>query len=195
MRVISGEARGRPLRAPKNQTLTRPMADKIKGALFSSLEALGVMPERVLDLYAGSGAVGIEAISRGADSADFVDRDRRACQAINQNLEATKFTERARVHQSSVEAFLTRTNEPYDLIIVDPPYADPDILEMIDRISESAAAKDGTIIALGHWPKLEVPEQFGRLKTLRERCHGDSCFAIFEVIGEDAQDGGADAGD
>ena len=75
MRVISGEARGRRLKAPRSEGVTRPMADKIKEALFSVLASLGVEYERVLDLYAGSGAVGIEALSRGATWCDFVDRD------------------------------------------------------------------------------------------------------------------------
>ncbi len=87
MRVVSGEARGRRLKAPRNQNLTRPMADKIKEAVFGSLASLGVQPVRILDLYAGSGAVGIEALSRGGEWADFVDRNREACIAVRSNLE------------------------------------------------------------------------------------------------------------
>ncbi|MEZ4520424.1 MAG: RsmD family RNA methyltransferase [Thermomicrobiales bacterium] len=180
MRVISGEARGRPLRAPKNQSKTRPMADKIKEAAFSSMESLGVFPDRVLDLYAGSGAVGIEALSRWATQADFVDRDRTACQTIRQNLSHTGFADNGQVHQLSADVFLGRVREPYDMVILDPPYADPDIIEVIERISNSNAVTQGTILLLGHWPRLEIPERIGRFETLRQRCHGDSCFAIFE---------------
>jgi 16S rRNA (guanine966-N2)-methyltransferase len=184
VRVISGEARGRPLKAPRNQARTRPMADKIREAAFSSLDSFGIEPERVLDLYAGSGAVGIEALSRGAAWADFVDRDRIACQTVRDNLRSTGLEEHGRVHQAAIEAFLERVDEPYDLIILDPPYADPAILDTLARISESAALAPGTVVLLGHWPRLEVPERIGSLELLRQRCHGDSCFAIFEAIGE-----------
>lgn len=182
MRVISGSARGRRLKVPKNQSLTRPMADKIREAAFSSLASLGIMPGRVLDLYAGSGAIGIEALSRGGEWVDFVDRDRRACQTIRDNLRATGFEDQAKVHQMSVDAFLARVSQDYDMIIVDPPYADPDILGLLERIGDSRAVGEGTIILLGHWPRLDVPDRVGRLVTLRQRRHGDSCFALFEVV-------------
>lgn len=181
MRVISGEARGRPLKAPRNQARTRPMADKIREAAFSSMDSLGVAPERVLDLYAGSGAIGIEALSRGADWADFVDRDRIACQTIRDNLRSTGLERRGKVHQATVEAFLRRVDEPYDFIAIDPPYADPAIVDTLEMLSESAAVAEGTVVLLGHWPRLEIPERIGRLVLLRQRCHGDSCFAIFEI--------------
>jgi len=180
VRVISGEARGRPLRAPRNQSKTRPMADKIREAAFSSMESLGIEPDRVLDLFAGSGAVGIEALSRGAAEADFVDRDRIACQTVRQNLRSIGFEKRGRVHQTAVENFLSRVDAPYDLIVVDPPYADPDILDVIERIGTSATAGPGSALLLGHWPRLAIPERIGYFRTLRQRCHGDSCFAIFE---------------
>jgi 16S rRNA (guanine966-N2)-methyltransferase len=197
MRVVSGEARGRRLKAPKNQNLTRPMADKIKEAVFGSLASLGVQPVRILDLYAGSGAVGIEALSRGGKWADFVDRNREACTTVRSNLESVGFTERGQVHQVPIEIFLERVTEPYDFIIVDPPYANANILEVLERISHSAAVEDETIVILGHWPKLEVPERIGRMVKLRGRCHGDSCFSIFDVVIEDesssqARDEGAE---
>src|SRR6476620_10850582 len=118
MRVISGVARGHRLKAPEGMR-TRPMADKIKEALFSVLMSLEVEPSRVLDLYAGSGAVGIEALSRWADWADFVEQRPDACEVIRDNLRHTKFTEIAAVHQTSVESFLNRVpSEPYDLVIM-----------------------------------------------------------------------------
>lgn len=182
MRVISGEARGRRLHVPRNQSRTRPMADKIREAAFSSMESLGVMPDSVLDLYAGSGAVGIEALSRGASSALFVDRDRIACQTIRRNLRDTGFEERGKVLQTYVERVLSPARQHYDLIILDPPYADPDIIATIEMIDASGAAASGSILLLGHWPRLEVPERIGRFRALRRRCHGDSCFAIFEWV-------------
>ncbi|MDQ3412334.1 MAG: RsmD family RNA methyltransferase, partial [Chloroflexota bacterium] len=103
MRVIAGEARGFHLRGPAGPG-TRPMADKIKGALFSMLDSLGVAPERVLDLYAGTGSIGIEALSRGAGQAEFVEQNAAAAAVVRANLAHTKFAERARVHQQSVQS-------------------------------------------------------------------------------------------
>ena len=180
MRVISGSARGRRLKPPKTMR-TRPMADKIKEAAYSMLASLGVQPRRVLDLYAGSGGVAIEALSRGAESADFVEQNPAACAVIRDNLAATGFAEQGRVFQSSVAAFLAHVREPYDFIILDPPYADPLIPATLQTLADSPAVADGTVLLLGHSPRVELPERAGRLQRLRDRCHGDSCFAIYEA--------------
>src|SRR3954447_21310755 len=132
MRVVSGEARGRKLRAPKSQGITRPMADKIKEALFSVLASLGVEYDRVLDLYAGSGGVGIEALSRGASWCDFVDRDNHAVRAIRENLEHVGFAGRGKIHQVPVLTAIRAAREPYDMVLFDPPYADPAIISTLD---------------------------------------------------------------
>jgi 16S rRNA (guanine966-N2)-methyltransferase len=182
MRVVSGSARGRRLKAPKSTGVTRPMADKIKEALFSVLASLGVDADRVLDLYAGSGAVGIEALSRGASWCDFVDRDHHAVRAIRENLEHVGFSQNAQVHQAPVMAMVRGAREPYDLVIVDPPYADPDILLMLDTLSSSTAVMDGTVVAIGHSPRVTLPDRIGNLVKLRGRCHGDSCFSVFDVV-------------
>jgi 16S rRNA (guanine966-N2)-methyltransferase len=188
MRIVSGEARGRKLRAPKSQGITRPMADKIKEALFSVLASLGVEYNRVLDLYAGSGGVGIEALSRGAIWCDFVDRDSHAVRAIRENLEHVGFADRGKIHQVPVMTAIRSAREPYDMVLFDPPYADPDIISTLDALSLSNAVRDGTIVAVGHSPRVDLPERIGRLEKLRGRCHGDSCFSVFDVV----LDSGAD---
>lgn len=166
------------------------MADKIKGALYSMLASLGVAPARVLDLYAGSGAVGIEALSRGAAWADFVEQNGAACTVIRDNLAHTKFAARAAVHQVGVESFLGRLpEEPYDFVIMDPPYADPDIVTNLARLGRSALVAPGTIVALGHSPRVDLPDELPPLVRLRHRCHGDSCISIYEVM---AESGGSD---
>lgn len=180
MRVISGEAKGRKLLGPAG-VFTRPMQDKIKEALFSMLWSLGVEPERVVDLYAGTGAIGIEALSRGASRADFVDQHAAACKVVRSNLERTGLADRSRVHQTSVSGFISRQNGPYDLVILDPPYADPEIEAIVGQLAQSTLIQSGTVVAIGHWPRLELPEEIGRLSRLRRRCHGDSCFSIYEA--------------
>lgn len=185
MRVISGSARGRRLKGPPSHD-TRPMADKIKGALFNALGSLGVEPDRILDLYAGTGNIGIEALSRGGIWADFVDKGRDQAKVIRQNLETTGFSDRSKVYQTSVTSFIaTAHSGPYDFVIVDPPYADPDILSTLESIGTSQLVESGTIVVIGHWPRLEMPDQLGRLECLKNRCHGDSCFSIYEVIDVD----------
>jgi 16S rRNA (guanine966-N2)-methyltransferase len=185
VRVIAGEARGHKLRAPEGMR-TRPMADKIKGALFSMLASLGVEPRRVLDLYAGSGAVGIEALSRSAEWADFVEGRADACAVIRENLKHTKYDRHAAVHQTTVESFLNRRPaEPYDFVIVDPPYADPQIIPNLERLGRSALVAPGTIVVIGHSPRVTLPPALPPLQQLRQRCHGDSCFAIYEVLGDE----------
>jgi len=169
------------------------MADKIKGALYNALESLGVEPEIVLDLYAGTGSVGIEALSRGATRADFVDQGREQCQVIRANLKTTGFDPVSSVHQMPVKTYLTGKHGSYDFVILDPPYAALDIVETLALLAESALVQSGTIVVLGHWPRIELPDRIGRLTCLRHRCHGDSCFSIYEVEDESAPEGTSQA--
>lgn len=196
VRVIAGEAKGFHLKGPAGPG-TRPMADKIKGALFSMLASLGVAPDRVLDLYAGTGSIGIEALSRGAEWADFVEQNAAAAAVVRANLAHTKFPDVARVHQMPVATFLRQAEgdgrtAPYDLVILDPPYADPEIVPTLARIGASPLVQSGAAVAIGHSPRVTLPERVERLVRLRERCHGDSCFSVYEVV--DASHDDAPAG-
>ena len=162
------------------------MADKVRGALFSMLDSLGVAPERVLDLYAGTGGIGIEALSRGAEWADFVEQNAAAAAVVRANLTHTRFDDVSRVHQEAVSTFVARAerdwqNRPYDFIIMDPPYADPELVQTLVRVGGSPLVESGTVLVIGHSPRVALPEQAGKLERLRERCHGDSCFSIYEA--------------
>lgn len=184
MRIISGSARGRRLKGPPSHA-TRPMTDKVKGAVFNSLASLGVEPKQVLDLFAGTGAIGIEALSRGAVHADFVDMGREPCAVIRDNLRASGFDSKGHVHQTSVMAFIQRANRAYDFIIMDPPYADPEIVPTLQKLAESPLVQSRTVVVLGHSPRVTPPDRVGSLEALRHRCHGDTCFSIYEAV-EDA---------
>ena len=122
LRVIAGEVGGRRLVAPKGGA--RPTTDRVKEALFAALGPDVLEDAVVLDLFAGSGALGIEALSRGASRAEFVDRDRRAGDAVRTNLDATGYAERAKVHVAAAATFLgrPRTGDAFDLVFLDPPY-------------------------------------------------------------------------
>jgi 16S rRNA (guanine966-N2)-methyltransferase len=185
MRVITGEAKGRKLKGPASAA-TRPMQDKIKEALYSALESLDPDVDRVLDLYAGTGGIGIEALSRGAGWADFVEHQRAACDVIRWNLEHTRLSSRAQVHQVSVPTFLSMRGKPYDLVILDPPYAEPEIASILEQVGSSQLVESGAIVVLGHWPRFDTADVIGSLHLLKRRCHGDSCFSIFEVQRETA---------
>lgn len=181
MRVITGEVRGFHLKGPPSRA-TRPMNDKLKGALFSMFASLGIEPARVLDLYAGTGSLGIEALSRGADWADFVDLQAAACEVIRANLDHTRLRARARVHRMDVSHFVSSAfnGGGYDLVLLDPPYADPDLLTILQRVADSPLVQCDGVIAIGHSPRVSLPEELGPFHRIRFRCHGDSCFSIFE---------------
>ncbi len=136
MRVIAGEARGLTLVAPSD---ARPTSGRVREALFSSLG--DVTGARVLDLFAGSGALAIEALSRGAERAVLVDRDREAFEACRANLETTRFTERARVLLRQVATFLEGPipdEAPFDLVCCDPPYDqdEPELEAVLEELTE-----------------------------------------------------------
>lgn len=132
-RIIGGTAGGRQIAVPP--TGTRPSTDRVREALFSALEARGALEDaEVLDLFAGSGALGIEALSRGASTAVLVERDPRACAVITSNV-GVAGVHGALVRRSAVDAYLRRTPGPVDLVFVDPPYTDPvdDVLARLPR--------------------------------------------------------------
>jgi len=135
MRVISGEFGGRILKAP-NWRGTRPTTDKVKGAIFSALQGLlDLAGVDVLDLYAGSGALGIEAISRGANTAVFVEANLKSAAVIRSNVNELNITKQCEIIQQDVSKFLSQTNRQFSLILADPPYADcnPQLLKVISN--------------------------------------------------------------
>jgi 16S rRNA (guanine966-N2)-methyltransferase len=193
MRVIAGEAGGIPLVAPPGRD-TRPTTDKVKGAIFSSLGDAGC-EGRVLDLFAGSGALGIEALSRGADFCDFVDDAGAAVRAIRANLEKTRLSAQAAVHQRTAAAFVAASAAaaatmsgraspvPYDLILLDPPYALPELVTLLEAIGRSPLIGERTTLLLEHASRRPLPERPGsKLVSQRTRNHGDSAFTIYKVV-------------
>ncbi len=178
MRVIAGRAKGHRLAGPRSRA-TRPTSDLVRGAIFSALEAMGAELTRVLDLYAGSGALGIEALSRGAQWCDFVEKDSRACASIRENLAKTRFEGRAKVHRAPVERALAGLEGPYTLVLADPPYAD-EATEALERLAASGLVEAGrTVLVLEHSSREEGPERLGDLSRLKTLRHGDSAVSIY----------------
>jgi 16S rRNA (guanine966-N2)-methyltransferase len=170
MRIVAGEFKGRRLRMPRGAP-TRPTADRVREALFSMLG--DVTGARVLDLYAGSGALGIEALSRGAESAVFVDRDARAAAAIQANLDA--IGAEGEVSRQDALAFVRRDGRSYDLVFCDPPYdSGPRIAGQLAERLPALLSTDARIVTESDKRNpLELP-----FPLLRERIYGDTRIAI-----------------
>ena len=133
MRIISGTARGTKLFTLSGNDITRPTLDRVKEALFSSIQ-VQILDANVLDLFAGSGALGLEALSRGARKAVFCDHSKEAIEIIKQNIIKTHMTEQAEVVMSDYKELLTKTQEEYDIIFLDSPYASDYDIEALKRL-------------------------------------------------------------
>ena len=144
MRVISGKARGVNLKTPDGLQ-TRPTADRVKEAVFSILQ-FDLPGTKVLDLFGGTGQLGIEAISRGANSAVFVDASDKACILIKENLRRCKMENEGRVIRCDYLEFLERNRESFDIVLLDPPYAEVFLENALNKISEIDILKSGGII-------------------------------------------------
>lgn len=180
MRVITGRAKGHKLKAPKGLG-TRPMLDRVKESLFSVLEGYGPIEGRVLDLYAGTGSIGIEFLSRGADSAEFVEQSAHVVTIIRDNLRHTRFDDHAKVHTMPVTRFLQsrRGQEPFDYVMMDPPYADPAIVPTLELVAAVGAVRSEGLLIVGHSPKVTLDDAYPGLERIKFRRLGDSCFSIY----------------
>ena len=186
-RVITGSAGGRRLEAPGSGT--RPLSDRVKQSLFSGLEAeVAELWERTcLDLFAGSGAAGIEAMSRGAPRAVFVERDGRAAAVIGRNLASTGLAASGRVVRRDVAAFLrdgaaTFEEAPFGCVILDPPYEDVEaLLDALDMLGAPGTAwlEDDAVVAAKHFWRDEPPARAGDLHRVRQRRFGETALSVY----------------
>ena len=183
LRVISGKAKGHQLKVPKG-SIVRPATDLVRGAIFSILENISGDWAQVLDLFAGSGALGIEALSRGAGWVDFVDRQRRCCDIIRQNLEKTKLGAQAHVYCCGAAKALSFLDKEYDIILMDPPYADPSIGKLVTQLATSRLVGTDSVVVVTHSPRLSLDSAYGTLNLTKHRRHGDSCIAVYRKEGK-----------
>lgn len=217
MRVIAGSARGRPLTGPPGSQ-TRPTSDKVKGALFSMAESLlaaerprPTIPQEelepgleevwegltVLDLYAGTGALGIEALSRGAAWCDFVESSAAARRVIERNLKVTGLEGRARVLGVSVEKLVEGSgarslHAPYGLILADPPYADLGIVDVVEKLAASPLLEAAGLFAVEHSRRVTLAAWYSNdnsmsvgLREVRQRQHGDTILSIYRRVSDE----------
>ena len=179
MRVIAGSAKGHHLKVPKG-TGTRPATDLVRVAIFSILETTASDWSKVLDLFSGSGALGIEALSRGAGWVDFVEQEPRCCSIIRENLKKTKLTEQSHVYCCSVAKAISFLEEEYNIILIDPPYADSSIGGLVQQLANSRLVGLKSILVVTHSPRLPLEASYAPLQRLKERRHGDSCIAVYQ---------------
>jgi len=178
MRVIAGSAKGHHLKAPRTLR-TRPATDLVRGAIFSILESMTDDWKLVLDLFSGSGALGIEALSRGAGWVDFVERAPRCCAVIKENLEKTGLKDRAHVYCCPVAKALSFLDREYSIILIDPPYADTTIGATITQLAESKLVGNRTVVIVTHSSRFALEPLYATLKMVKEHRHGDSTIAIY----------------
>jgi 16S rRNA (guanine966-N2)-methyltransferase len=178
MRVIGGSAKGRHLKGPRGPGV-RPTSDLVRGAIFDVLRSMGADFSRVLDLYSGTGALGIEALSRGADWCDFVERGHRSRETIRENLENVDLAGRAAVHALSARQAPERLRGPYTLMLADPPYDDERALEDLERVAASPLVAPGAVLVLEHSRRREAPPALGGRPLVQTRRHGDTCVSFY----------------
>ncbi|MGX7679478.1 16S rRNA (guanine(966)-N(2))-methyltransferase RsmD [Jatrophihabitans sp. DSM 45814] len=177
-RIVGGKARGRRLAVPPRGT--RPTSERAREALFNTLATeMDLIGARALDLYAGSGAVGIEALSRGADAAVFVESDHRAAAILHENL-ATVGLPGAVVHRCSVETYLAAAgaDDAFDFVFVDPPYAVPATIvsHLLVRLADERWLTDGAIVVVERSWRDSAPEWPNEIKAMKQRRYGEGAL-------------------
>lgn len=178
---MAGEAGGRVLRAPAS-SLTRPTSARLREALFAMLEAADADFSNVLDLYAGSGALGIEALSRGADHCTFVEFDHGAANTIRANLGVVGFTSRATVVRGRVGRWRPADREAYTLVVADPPYDDAAAWDAIERSVRGCLAS-AAVLVVEHAARRTPPSTLAGLALWRDRRQGEGAVAIYREAG------------
>ena len=177
MRVIAGKAKGVVLKTPDGM-LTRPTADRVKEALFSVLQ-FDLPGATVLDLFGGTGQLGIEALSRGAKRAVFVDEREDACRLISENLKRTKFTDKASVHRSDYAVYLKKCSEKFDIILLDPPYAEVFLENSLNLITEIDILQSGGIIVTERSVEKSLTVEFSGYQRSKDYKYGKTLLTLF----------------
>ncbi len=179
MWVTGGKAKGTRLKTLPSRSV-RPTTSIVKQAVFSVLENRNTNWSRVLDLYAGSGALGIEAMSRGAKWVDFVDQRKSCCDIIRVNLDKVGGVERAHVYCCGVNKAIGFLSNSYDIIFLDPPYADLSVNASLDTVANSNLPADNCTIVLCHANRLPLDSDYDRVHLVEQRRYGDTFVSIYQ---------------
>ena len=189
MQVAGGIAKGRRLKGAVSPG-TRATTERVRAAIFNILSPELYQGGRVLDLFAGSGSLGIESLSHGAGWADFVEWDRRQSAVITSNLESTGFTSQGRVHRADVLQAIKILPGQYDLILLDPPYKMGGLDSLLEKISSQPGLfVDGGVMVAGHSKREDLRENYGPLRLTSHRQYGDNVvdFFVYEQNADNRQ--------
>jgi len=178
MRVIAGKAKGQWLKSPRKSPI-RPTTALVRGAIFSMLESTANSWSQVIDLFAGTGALGIEALSRGAEWADFVEQNPRCCAVIGENLERLRLTSQAKVYCCPVERALHLLGEEYDIIFADPPYSGPPLVNTLEELLGSKIVGAKATVVVQHSSHQQLPLTLRWLQLVKQRHYGDTWVSIY----------------
>lgn len=187
MRVISGTAKGRALKAVPG-TNTRPTTDKVKEAIFSMIGPY-FDGGNVLDLFAGTGGLGIEALSRGMERAVFIDLEKKSLDVVQENLKAARLEDRAEMYRT--DAFralkaLAKREQRFALFFFDPPYRMKVIGELLESVQELGLAEPGAVFVAEHDSEYDPPEVAGRAERIRQTAYGDTAVSIYRLALEES---------
>jgi len=182
MRITGGTAKGQQLKVPKNGPV-RPTTDRVREAVFSMLAPRTSGGFRGLDLYAGTGALGIEALSRDAEWVDFVEKEPRCCAIIKQNLQKVGFSQKSHVYCCSVAKALTFLEDKYDVIFMDPPYADTSINQTATQLALSKIVSTESVVVISHASRAPLLDSYDGLSRIKEKQYGDTSISIYHKQG------------
>ena len=179
MRVITGTAKGLRLLTPEGQDV-RPTPDRVKEGVFSAIQ-FELEGRRMLDLFAGSGQMGIEALSRGALSATFVDSKPQSIKLVEENLKNTGLSDKAKVVKKDFQSFIATDNGVYDIVFIDPPYAAGLFVPAIEKVQ--GLVSDYGVIICEHPIDVNLPETVGTFTTSKQYRYGKVCITLFRKEG------------
>ena len=179
-RITGGTLRGRVLRSPAVSGL-RPTSERVRAAIFSIIGTDAVEGRRVADLYAGTGALGLDALSRGAKYVDFVEQSIRLCSAIRQHLRQWSLTPKAGVHRARVLNSIDSLPGEYDLVMADPPYGSSEIERLVARLQSARLVKPGGVVVLEHRSDDAGDYAVGRFSLETTRKYGDTAITVLSA--------------
>ncbi|MCY4365149.1 MAG: 16S rRNA (guanine(966)-N(2))-methyltransferase RsmD [Chloroflexi bacterium] len=180
MRVVGGTAKGHRLRGAVTPGV-RPTSERARAAIFNVLPPQLIEDARALDLFAGTGSLGIEALSRGAAWADFVEKNRRQCQVLQANLDNTGFRDRSRAYCAEAAKALETLPGPYRLVLLDPPYKMAELGQFMELLGTTPelVEEDGVVV-VGHSRHVTLDPQYGNLALTSGRRYGDNLVDFYQ---------------
>ena len=181
IRISGGRLKGRLIGSPQAANGVRPTTERVKLAIFSIISTCSVQDKSVLDLYSCTGALGFEAISRGASTVDMVEKNFKNYKLILENVKKLDVQDVAKVYKSTVKDFLNHINKKYELILVDPPFELNEWESILMNIGQRGILNNEGVLVAEHSSGLILEKKYGELEMLDQRKYGDSLVSFFEV--------------